>query len=454
MVGLASLCLLAWLSPSGAMATPGDLDETFSGNGKEGYDIGGGVQGATDIAIQRDRKILLSGFGRRTSAGPSGFAVLRLLPNGRPDRSYGRAGVAIHTIENAHPSNQLATSIALQRSGAAIVGGGVSVGTTELVPTIERFKPNGALDRSFGENGATVLDQLGDARISDLAVLPGGDVIAVATVGQYLFEGVCCTGAVIRFDRDGRLDTSFAGDGIAEAPGFLYLDLAVDRSSHTIAVTGAQVAEPDRDTAVAKYRLDGSLDSSFGDGGIVISDLGSRDEGIDLDIQTDGKLVVAGQRCGEKRCRSQLVRYRQNGRLDASFSDDGHLAINPAGGAEGGFVALQPGGGILLTVETREEGFFFRFGLARFTAGGRRDRSFASDGFQVTAVGDSIPRASMMYGSRRLLVAGTAGFGRFAVARYELSDGPPDEDADGVLDPVDRCASEFGHPPDGCPPRK
>src|SRR6185503_2952490 len=107
--------------------------------------------------------------------------------------------------------------------------------------------------------------------------------------------------------------------------------------------------------AVVRYNPDGSLDTSFNGKGIVSTPVGNADSGAsDLAIQADGKIVVAGTsgifRSGSSGNGSfAIVRYNADGSLDTSFNSSGKV-ITPVGGA--GSVALQADGKIVATGST------------------------------------------------------------------------------------------------------
>ena len=90
--------------------------------------------------------------------------------------------------------------------------------------------------------------------------------------------------------------------------------------------------------------LPGDLDTTFGASGIVITDFGSTDGGHDVAIQSDGKIVVVGGSGGE----FALARYNINGTLDTTFDADGLVTTTIGAFAEAGAVAIQSDGKIVV----------------------------------------------------------------------------------------------------------
>ena len=103
-----------------------------------------------------------------------------------------------------------------------------------------------------------------------------------------------------RFNADGSLDTSFGTDGIVmtdvSGPWDEGQALAIQADGRIVVVGASDSIGDASDFAIVRYHPDGSLDTGFGEDGKVILDLGSpEDYGSDIAIQTDGKIVVSGR---------------------------------------------------------------------------------------------------------------------------------------------------------------
>ena len=148
-----------------------------------------------------------------------------------------------------------------------------------------RYNTDGSLDPSFDGDGKVLTDIGGHDRASDLALQPDGKIVAAGE------------GALARYNGDGTLDTSFGGDGIVMTMGYpghgvasLVAAGVAIQSNGKIIVAGSG---PSGYTGVARYEADGSLDSAFGDGGLVTTaDVSAND----VALQADGRIVVAGSR--------------------------------------------------------------------------------------------------------------------------------------------------------------
>lgn len=140
------------------------------------------------------------------------------------------------------------------------------------------------------------------------------------------------------------------------------------------------------DFAIVRYQLDGSLDRSFGNDGLVLTDLSGKDwfeDALAMVLQPDGKIVLAGYlEDNRKIFHFALARFSKDGQLDASFGKRGVVLTRPPGNKNGGVaqaLALLPNGKLLVGGDSA--GYFT---LARYTSNGKLDRKFGTNGFART----------------------------------------------------------------------
>ena len=132
---------------AGAQAAPGDLDLTFSGDGKQRTDFGFGLSSAAATVRQPDGKIVAVGVVRTNSFNDSDFALARYNPNGSLDPSFSGDGKQ-RTNFRGVGSFDRATGVALQGDGKiVVVGAGGGDLTSDFA--LARYNPNGSLDPSF-----------------------------------------------------------------------------------------------------------------------------------------------------------------------------------------------------------------------------------------------------------------------------------------------------------------
>ena len=152
--------------------------------------------------------------------------------------------------------------------------------------------------------------------------------VAVQDDGKLLVAGSSFNGtdfdyAIVRYNTNGTLDTSFSGDGkLTTDFGGNHIGESVTlQSDGKILVTGRSWNGGSYDFAVARYNNDGTLDTSFGGGaGIVTTAVAAgTDQGQSVTVQADGKIVVAGYSYNGSDNDFALVRYNTDGTLDTTF---------------------------------------------------------------------------------------------------------------------------------------
>jgi uncharacterized delta-60 repeat protein len=237
----------------------------------------------------------------------------------------------------------------------------------------------------------------------------------------------------------GELDTTFGTGGTVSSPTGaseslgLAADVAVQADGKIVAVSG-HVSGDESEFLVERFNADGSPDSSFGSGGIVLTSFPGSSEAVasSVIVEPSGKILVAGTAGGE----FALARYNSDGTLDTSFGggDGKSTAADSIPNAsasgfwsESGSMALTPsgeivlGGNILLqeyNAFTEEPYWESHMVVARFAADGSIDTSFGTDGLVVGPAGN-------LYGltvdaNGRALAAGWSNT-EFAVARFTTS---------------------------------
>ncbi|MDP3300652.1 MAG: hypothetical protein Q8S36_01655 [Sulfuricurvum sp.] len=287
----------------------GSLDTTFDGDGKVETDFGSSYEGGYSVAVQSDKKILVGGFSN------SNFAVGRYNSDGSLDATFGVNG---KVITDFNSTLDVILSIAVQADGKILTAGysstcGYSCGKFALV----RYNSDGTLDTTFDSDGK-VITSVGGSNDSALSVI-------LQTDGKILVAGISYTGssydfALVRYNSDGSLDTTFDSDGKVTTPIGLGIDTGRSvalQADGKIIVAGDTANGSNYDFALVRYNSDGSLDTTFGGDGKVTTDFGTDDFIQGVTVQEDGKIVVAGGNGN-----FVLARYNSDGSLDTSFDTD------------------------------------------------------------------------------------------------------------------------------------
>ncbi len=389
---------------------------------------------------------LFLSFARDTQATP-----------GDLDPSFGTNGKVITNVSgcsNCPESASSANAAAIQTDGKIVAAGFSSTFGPGIA--LARYNLDGSLDTTFGSSG-----------IVNIVLVPGGSANAVAidTEGKIVVAGVSTVRdsgsqdfTLIKLNSDGSLDTSFGSGGIVTTNfGDRNSDSAnaiAIQSDGKIVAAGSSFFNGLSDFALARYNTDGSLDTSFGTGGKVLTDFnnGSNDVVNAVAIQIDGRIVLAGfsnaiDPSGFPAGDFALARYNTDGILDTSFGTEGKVLTNfifiaaPSNGGDDAAngVAIQKDGKILAA------GFFKLpvggvglptgggFALARYNTDGSLDPSFGSGGNVMTVfTGDGssdVANGIAIQSDGKIVAAGVSlvnGSDEFALARY---------DSDGSLDP-------------------
>ena len=294
-------------SAAGARAPLGDLDLTFSGDGKQRTDFGfgsGATEGASGVALQPDGKTVAVG------KIPGAFALARYNPNGSLDTSF--SGDGKQTTSFGTGCCERANAVALQPNGKIVAVGRDEYGGWALA----RYNPGGSLDPSFsGDGKQTVNLCCGEAK--GVALQANGKIVVVGDIEDDVEPG--SRGFVVaRLSPNGSLDPSFSGDGLqgtdfgsprSEASG-----VAVRGDGKIVAVGFAGFAG-NADFAIARFNPNGSFDTRFSGDGKQRTDFGGgyAEAAFGVALQPDGKVVAVGPGRSVRRfrlCPSPLQRER------------------------------------------------------------------------------------------------------------------------------------------------
>jgi uncharacterized delta-60 repeat protein len=387
---LATTVAFAVLASTPAFAAPGDLDRSFGTSGKVTLSLARDGSQGNAVLVQPDGRILIGGW-----AYAKGFALARLLRDGSLDRSFGGGGVV---TTNFPEGPAVITDLALERDGRIVATGLVegfvaiaryrtdgtldaSFGRDGLVAAryrssqtgaegvavdergrilvagsasdrswlLARFSPGGRLDPGFGRDGwATVNFGFGEEGARDLALTPRGRIV-VAGTGDARF-------ALARFRRDGTIDPQFGAGGMVVVPGsFRGAATALSLlSGGDILAAGFSAGG----FQLRRFLPSGRPDRAWGSGGRAS---GPHVDGnaYDMVVASDGSAVLVGSAFSD----FTVARYVRRGALDSTFGVDGvvHTRFPNYGPAEG--VALMPNGRIVVVGQSGQ-----RIGVARYRA--------------------------------------------------------------------------------------
>ncbi|MFN9367078.1 MAG: delta-60 repeat domain-containing protein, partial [Planctomycetota bacterium] len=293
-----------------------DAPTFLSGDGIVTTAIGTGSDQGWYTAVQADGKIVVGGWVH--NGINNDVALVRYNADGSLDTSFGSGGMVTTAIGT---SSDQGYSVTVQADGKIVVGGYARIGSTDDFALV-RYNADGSLDTSFG-TGGMVTTAIGTS--SDIAyrvtLQPDGKIV----VGGYARIGSTDDFALVRYNANGTLDTSFGTGGMvttAIGTGNEYAYSVPLLADGKIVVAGYS----NFDIALVRYNADGSLDTSFGTGGKVTTAIGTgTDIAYSVTLQADGKIVVGGYAAIGSTLDFALVRYNANGSLDTSFGTGGKV---------------------------------------------------------------------------------------------------------------------------------
>ena len=300
--------------------------------------------------------------------------------------------------------------VLVQGDGRIVVAGG---GGSPHAFCVARLRPNGRLDTTFGNGGKRRIGFGGERAAAFAGALqPDGKILLAGDSDLSLV-------AVVRLNRNGSLDPTFADNGKKVFPwGPISRAMAVAVLPNGKILLGGFSGPEGGNVQVARLNPDGELDMTFGTGGKAAVDFGGDDFGLAMARQANGRIVLAGTSTAAG---AIVARVRAAGAPDPDFAGDGRLSLSPNGTLRSVFV--QPDRRIVVAGNIA--------GLATMTVtrlmpNGTPDPTFAGDGtatIDVGALSDVVGDAVLRPDSR-IVVAGSGG-GGFAVVRLN-ADGSQD----------------------------
>lgn len=298
----------------------GSTDNTFGNSGKITTDIMNNDNWATSILILQDQKILVSGVAN--NGNNIDIVLVKYKPNGSIDSTFGTNGITVTDIDG---KNDYSGPIKLLNDNKFLMAGTTIVnGKPQLV--LIKYDLNGLIDNSFGANGK-VFSQLGDEDHINCLLVQNEKII----VGGYTLNGSNSFDFVLaRYNSNGEPDNLFGTNGKTFTDfsnGSLdYGSGGMIQSDGKIVLIGTTTKDFNADFGLVRYDLNGNIDNSFGTNGKVTTAFGYGNDfcskGI---IQPDGKIILVGGIANPVNMDFGIAKYKLNGSLDSSFGVNGRI---------------------------------------------------------------------------------------------------------------------------------
>ncbi len=345
----------------------GSFDTEFGIAGKVTYSFGSVLESNNlfvpintiwDVAVDSSQRLVVVGESAFNTVdgngslinGMRGF-VARLNANGTLDTTFGSGGV--HFLNNFYGTT-------IGRNGAAL---GVAIDSLNRINLISRDANGGffasvtQLSSSGNLNWSqTITSQLYYPDALSIAVAANNKIVVAAHVSfPNRVDPI-----IARYNPNGTLDPTFGGSGVIFGDsGEIYRAIAVD-SSGRVVVTGDHPIpnSSSKNVRITRFNSIGSIDPSFNGSGSVSMKFGTHDRnsGRSIHIGGDNKITVGGI-AGESH--SGMLRVHQNGSPDLSFGKQGSIAYHPNPLHQGLDMSIDSSGRIVLSGRGSGDGFAF-----------------------------------------------------------------------------------------------
>ena len=348
-----------------------------------------------------------------------GLSVTTHAADSDLDPTFGAGGRVITDFGG----DDLGHAMALQADGKIVIAG-LSFASGYYNFALARHQPGGSLDTTFGTGGkVTTSFPVGFAAARAVAIQADGKIIAAGVSEPRAHRDF----TLVRYKGDGSIDSTFGTGGIVTTDFGAWdeANAIIIQADGRIVVAGASAASGTFDFALARYNVDGTLDATFGAGGKVTTNFGQLESANSIAIQPDGRIVVAGLSDADGSRAFALARYTANGSLDFTFGPGGTVTTHFNASDAASAVSVQPDGAIVAAGWTDVDGTFNdnNFALARYDSHGALDAGFGVGGKVTTDFGGRDQVFAMtIQPDGRIIAAGyaTSIDHDFALARYDV----------------------------------
>ncbi len=398
-------------------AQAGQLDQTFGTGGAvvTNFPTNNQYDMAKAIAFQKDGKIVVAGYGG------ANVGITRYNSDGTLDTTFGTAGFIIASFSTSFYNT--ATAVGIQSDGKIVVAGRGDNGA-DYDFGIMRFDSLGVLDSTFGTFGKTLTNfgfQYYDKAYA-IAIQNNGKII----LGGESNNGIDTSFALARYI-NGNLDPSFGVNGLVTTDfnGHSdYVNSIAIQSDGKIIAAGVSLNGANGDFALARYDTTGALDNTFGINGKMTTDFINDNEGAQsVAIKPNGKIVLTGYNRNNNYYDFQTAQYNSNGTLDSSFGSNGGVMTDVLGTDQGYSTLIQEDGKILVC-GTGGNGTNYNSIVIRYNENGSLDSSFGTSGIVTTSFGigtNAQGNAMTIQSDGKIVVAGYREIGSnydYVVFRY------------------------------------
>ena len=263
------------------------------------------------IGVQSTGKIIIGG---NVGYDNSSYGIARYSINGVLDASFGTNGIICSNFSNSTISNIV--SIAIQSDDYIVVGGHCG-SYPDVSYGLARYTANGSLDASFGNNGKVVAHYLltnsKNSYIRNVSIQPDGKIVISGGCANKSPTNLL---AIARYNTNGTLDSSFGTGGVMTDQTGYQCTYHVLKPNGSIVLWGAST-----DSKLFGYTASGQVDTTFGSGttGKTLA-FGTNDIPKTILCQSNGSIIAIAE--------TRLTKFKSTGVIDLSFGTNGVISVS------------------------------------------------------------------------------------------------------------------------------
>jgi uncharacterized delta-60 repeat protein len=380
------------------------FDVSFGTDGIVTTDFNNTNDQNTCLYIQSTGKIILA--GSRTTYNDTDFAMVRYNTDGTVDNLFGSNGDG-RVITNINNKANFAYSMIILDNDDIIL-----CGKTGTDITLVKYNSNGIIDTTFGSSGKVITTISTTDIYSNSIAVQNNKIILAGYIFTNSYSRILFF--IMRYTLNGIIDTTFGGGngyvthsfgGSNKNRGF---NLFIQKD-YKIIICGSTIVNSLNNLALLRLNPDGSLDASFGINGSVITDISTQETFYSVVVQSDDKIIATGNSINTNYNNDFcLVRYLPNGSIDTSFGNNGIVLTDMNGNEDVvNCIALQSDNKIVIS-GTSYDRVTRSIVLLRYTENGILDKTFGYRGIIKTSINN---RDSYNYGLKiqtdeKILISG------------------------------------------------
>jgi uncharacterized delta-60 repeat protein len=336
--------------------TNGSIDSSFGFQGSATITFGLNNFDIRSIAIQQDGKIVAGGTNQELYHSDTHFALVRFNSNGSVDSSFGKNGVVTTAFQNIGDQQEELTKVIIKPDGKILAGGysfnSFGIGLPVSV-VMSQYNKDGSYDNSFGKSGIVISSTSKGSTVGfTMALRFDNKIVAGGPHGNSSF-------ASMQFNTNGSIDSTFGLNGFGDtATSFSATDELLQRDGKIIFV-GRMIVSRREVIALLRYNSNGTFDTTFGNYGKVTTSMSNfNNSATSAHLDSSGKILVSGsvyQTSSPRSADFALLRYNPNGTLDSTFGKGGIILTDFSGNEDVSFSsAIQTDGKIVLAGISRD----------------------------------------------------------------------------------------------------